>query len=274
MNNVKISESNATFWNELCGSYVAQELGITEFNSESLKKYDDWYLKFYPYLANHIPFASLKGKHVLEVGLGFGTVSQKIAESGAIYTGLDIAPAAVEMVNLRLNLVGLPVGAVHGNILAPPFLGESFDVIVAVGSLHHTGNLKLAIDSCWNLLKPNGKLIFMVYNAYSYRRIYNSPFITFKYLIRELSGLRGVVGLSTNKERAAFDSSAEGHGPPSTDWVSIRSLGKLCNRFSSFSAKLENINQEPPFRRYTRATLLNTFIPSILGLDIYVTCEK
>lgn len=274
MRSEKISIKNSTYWNELCGLYVAQQLGITEFNSESLKKYDDWYLGFYPYLANHIPFASFKGKHVLEVGLGFGTVSQKIAESEAIYTGLDIAPAAVEMVNLRLRLAGLSTSAVQGDILAPPFLGESFDVIVAVGSLHHTGNLKLAIDSCWNLLKPDGKLIFMVYNAYSYRRIYSSPLITFKYLLRELSGIRGVIGLSTNKERAAFDSSAEGHGPPSTDWISIRSLGKLCERFSSFKAKLENINQEPPFSSYTRDSLLNTLIPNILGLDIYVTCKK
>ena len=39
----------------------------------------------------------MRGKKVLEVGLGYGSVAQRIAENGAVYTGLDIAEGPVEM---------------------------------------------------------------------------------------------------------------------------------------------------------------------------------
>ncbi len=91
MSQSDISSKNSEFWNELCGSQLAKFLGITDSSQESLKKFDDWYFNFYPYLFDHIPFSNLKNKDILEVGLGYGTVSQRLAESGANYTGLDIA---------------------------------------------------------------------------------------------------------------------------------------------------------------------------------------
>jgi 2-polyprenyl-3-methyl-5-hydroxy-6-metoxy-1,4-benzoquinol methylase len=58
---------------------------------------------------------------VLEVGLGYGTVSQRIAESGARYRGLDIAGGPISMVNDRLRQANLPDFAQQGSILAAPF---------------------------------------------------------------------------------------------------------------------------------------------------------
>jgi hypothetical protein len=85
VNQSDISSKNSNFWNELCGSQLAKYLGITDSSIESLKKFDDWYFGFYPYLYRHIPFEQLKNREVLEVGLGYGTVSgwQKPAQ----YTG-------------------------------------------------------------------------------------------------------------------------------------------------------------------------------------------
>src|SRR5256885_405910 len=45
-----IDEQNAGFWNELCGSGLAQSLGITEITPASLARFDDAYMAFYPYL--------------------------------------------------------------------------------------------------------------------------------------------------------------------------------------------------------------------------------
>src|SRR5262249_26451353 len=137
--------SNSEFWNELCGSTLARRLRITDSSPESLKRFDDWYFDFYPYLLPFVNSVGLAGKRALEVGLGYGSLSQKIAEAGAAYTGLDIASGPVSMVNHRLNQCGLPGWAVQGSALECPFPDHSFDVALAIGSLHHTGNMVLAL---------------------------------------------------------------------------------------------------------------------------------
>lgn len=274
MDQENISNKNSEFWNELCGSQLAKYLGITDSSAESLKKFDDWYFDFYPYLFNHIPFSNLKNKDVLEVGLGYGTVSQRLGELGANYAGLDIAAGPVEMVKHRLKQIGRPCLATQGSILEPPFPDESFDAIVAIGCLHHTGNLKLAIERCWNLLRPGGALIFMVYYAYSYRRFRMAPATTARYMVKEFLGYRGAIGNSSDHERAAYDAGSKGDGAPHTDWISTRSLRDLCGKFSGFSAKIENIDQELPFSRTPRAKLLTTRWPAIVGLDLYATVTK
>lgn len=269
-----ISQKNSQFWNELCGTSLAKSLGITDSSPASLKLFDDWYFDLYPYLFKHIPFKELQGKNVLEVGLGYGTVSQRLAESGANYTGLDIAAGPVEMVNHRLQQVGIPGKAHQGSILAPPFASESFDTIIAIGCLHHTGNLRLAIAQCWNLLRPGGSLVFMVYYAYSYRRYYMMPIMTLRHLIKETFGYRDVVGVSNDRERAAYDTGASGAAAPHTDWISIRSLKCFCKEFSSFKITIENIDQEPPFSSTPRRDLLETKWPRFVGLDLYATAVK
>lgn len=274
MRQVNISSKNSDFWNELCGSQLAKSLGIMDSSKESLKKFDDWYFDFYPYLFEHIPFEQLSGRDVLEIGLGYGTVSQRLAEVGAIYTGLDIAAGPVLMVNHRLEQNGLQGRAVQGSILEPEFAPESFDSIVAIGCLHHTGNLKQAIDECWKLLRPGGTLIFMVYYAYSYRRFRMAPMTTVRSMVKELMGYRGVVGGSADRERAAYDAGSGGDAAPHTDWISVRSLRNLCRKFSNFSAKIENIDQEPPFKFTSREKLLKTRWPELMGLDLYATATK
>lgn len=269
-----ISRNNAAFWDELCGSALAKSLGIADSSAESLQKFDNWYFDFYPYLFQHIPFQNMNGRKVLEIGLGYGTVSQKLAESGANYTGLDIAQGPVSMVNQRMTQNHLLGTAIRGNILEPQLPASSFDYVIAIGCLHHTGNLKLAIEQCYSLLKPGGQLIFMVYYAYSYRRFRMTPLLTIKNFVKEKFGYRGVVGNSSNRQRAAYDASSKGGGAPHTDWISESSLRDYCGAFSSFKASIENIDQESPFRSTPRKELLKTKWPSIVGLDIYATATK
>jgi SAM-dependent methyltransferase len=274
MSQADISIDNSEFWNELCGSSLAKFLGITDSSPESLKRFDDWYFDFYPYLFDHIPFERVKGLNVLEIGLGYGTVSQRLAEAGANYTGLDIAQGPVSMVKQRLAQSLLPGQAIQGSILEPQLPAGSFDYVIAIGCLHHTGNLKLAIEQCHRLLKPGGQLIFMVYYAYSYRRFRMTPFLTIKNMVKELFGYRGVVGSGSNRQRVAYDASSDGGGAPHTDWISKSSLKDHCGAFASFESSIENIDQEIPFRSKPRNELLKTKWPSIVGLDIYATATK
>lgn len=269
-----IDQGNSKFWDQLCGTTLANMLGITDDSPESLQKFDQWYCDMYPYLPDYIPYAAMKDKDVLEIGLGYGTVAQKLAETGARYNGLDIAQGPVDMVNHRIHQNGLKGKAVQGSVLQAPFDNESFDYIVTIGCLHHTGNLEKAISECHRMLRTGGTLIIMLYNAYSYRRWVQSPKSTFNQLMKETFGGRGVVKALTPEERASYDADPEGNAAPHTDWVSIRSFAHLCKDFSTFKAKRENIDREKPFMRYSREQLLKTPIPNLCGLDIYAVAQK
>ena len=101
-----IDERNRAFWNELCGTVLAQSLGITEITPASLARFDVAYLDYYPYLARYLEELPVKGRRVLEIGLGFGTVGQSLAARGALYHGADIAPGPVAVMQDRLRWLG------------------------------------------------------------------------------------------------------------------------------------------------------------------------
>jgi SAM-dependent methyltransferase len=275
MEQAEIDRKNSEFWDSLCGTTFARSLGITDDSPASLKRFDDWYFAFYPYLFIHIPFEDMKGTDVLEAGLGYGTVSQRIAESGARYCGLDIAPGPVWMVHHRLRQAGLPGRARQGTILATDFADESFDFIVAIGCLHHTGDLMRSLGECHRILRAGGRLVFMVYYAYSYRRFYLARRETVRYAFREMLGYRGVVEARTDKERVTYDANTAGEAAPRTDFISRRSLRHLCRRFSRFSVQTENIDTGVPFDKSgSRRELMKTLWPRLWGLDLYATVTK
>jgi SAM-dependent methyltransferase len=268
-----IDAANSAFWDTLCGSWLAQSLGVTDSSPQSLKRFDDWYLGVYPYLNTHIPFAKMAGKRVLEVGLGYGTVAQLIAEAGADYCGMDIAQGPVDMANLRLKQKGLPGRALCGSILETSFEDASFDFVVSIGCLHHTGNLQRALDEVRRVLKPGGTAVIMVYNGLSYRRWVQARGATGAYWLWSTFGIGdpGAVGAA---DRGAYDADLAGNAAPETAFVSVGHLRRMCSKFSSFSAKLENIDQEKPFENRPRSELLGSIWPGICGLDIYATVVK
>ena len=115
-----IDKLNAEFWNELCGTSLAKKLGLTDNSHENLRRFDNWYFNFYPYLQRYIPFDSVSNRKVLEIGLGYGSVSQKLIDHNAHYHGLDIASGPIQMVENRLKQ-SKKVGQVElGSILSPP----------------------------------------------------------------------------------------------------------------------------------------------------------
>ena len=267
-----MSKENSVFWDELCGSHLAKNLGITDRSEKSLKIFDAWYFNFYPYLEKHIEFPKLEGKKVLEIGLGYGSVSQKLVESGAIYTGLDIAEGPVDMVNHRISQSYLTGRAVKGSILSPNFDQGSFDTVIAIGCLHHTGDLELAISNSLDLLKENGQLVMMVYYAYSYRRWKTSFIRTSRYFIDELTGMRAVVGKVNAKERSRYDVNLDGQAAPHTDWISKKSMRTILGNCSPTQVEMHLENMDTG--RISRKFLINTPISKLVGLDLYVKVKK
>ena len=99
----EIDKRNTDFWNELCGSKSAKVLGIKDSSTASLKKWDDWFFSFYPYLLDRYLNDNYANKIILEVGLGYGSVGQFLGKKGANYHGLDIALGPVQMMRNRFE---------------------------------------------------------------------------------------------------------------------------------------------------------------------------
>ncbi len=266
-----IDARNAAFWDELCGSHAAKTLGMTGNDRASLAKFDGWFFGFYPYLDRFVPFASLKGKDVLEVGLGYGTVSQRLAESGARLTGFDIAAGPVVGLDHRLAQAGLPGQAVQGSILDAPFPDASFDYVVAIGCYHHTGNLPRALSETARLLRPGGGATIMTYSATSYLRWMRSPMRTLSYV---LSVAAGDPPPLPHDKPAQYDANSSGEAAPETVLLSKTHFRRLLQRnFGSVSISSANAVSVHPLHSVPRWLWLKAF-GSLAGLDLYATVSK
>lgn len=266
-----VDEKNIAFWNELCGTGLATELGIKDDSAASLKKFDDWYFDFYPYLYDHIPFSQVSGRNVLEIGLGYGTVAQKLMESGANYHGLDIADGPVAMAQHRADMLGKPIKASQGSALAIPYPDETFDLVVSIGCLHHTGDLALALREVHRVLKPGQQAMIMVYNALSHRQWLGNPLAAY----RRMKTPNFEWSNADPKLRNAYDFNRQGVAAPSTTFISPGEAKQYLSKyFSSVDVVPRNIGSGIWPRRIWPRSFMNACFEPFFGLDLYIKCIK
>ena len=269
------SDANASFWNELCGTNIAKVLGLNDQSPSSIEKFDTWFFNFYPYL---IPFLnnSLKSaSNVLEVGLGYGSVASHLAKSGYLYTGLDIADGPVAMCEQRLNEINSGGIAVRGDALNAPFEDNTFDAVVAIGSLHHTGDFDQAIREMVRVTVPGGIICGMVYSVFSARNFIRRPFWTTRLAIRNLK--HPVRVLADERLRWFSDHNQKGEAAPSTEYFSRSSLRLVLENYGDVQIKAQNLDSLPiPFELGNRARkfLIKTRLVTWFGLDLYYVIHQ
>jgi SAM-dependent methyltransferase len=254
---------NADFWDELCGTTLPQSLGIADA-AHSLEAFDRAYLDFYPYLQRHLPWPDAKERKLLEIGLGYGTVGQLLFERGFEYHGLDIAEKPAETMRRRLSRLGVadaPDRVSVGSALEIPHEDGSFDCVVSIGCLHHTGDLGRAIAEVHRVLRKGGRATVMIYNRHSARQV----------MLRAKNRFRR----DPERLRAAYDIDSTGRSAPVTEFTSKKRLRSLASCFSSVQIDVENFEDLVIWGRLRipRRALLGN-VARVAGLDLYLSATK
>jgi ubiquinone/menaquinone biosynthesis C-methylase UbiE len=267
-----IDRRNSAFWDELCGTGLARSLGITEITLDSLERFDAAYMTYYPYLERYLTELPVEGREVLEIGLGFGTVGQILAARAARYHGADIAAGPVSMMRDRLRWLGRPDDevVVQASALELPWKDASFDVVVSIGCLHHTGDLPRAVGEVHRVLTAGGTAFVMLYNAHSFRQL----IVVRRERLRALRARRS----SSERVRAMYDANTAGEAAPHTDFVSRRDVRRLFGAFSNVTIDTQNFDALTPTvggrtAVIPRERLLGN-VARVLGLDLYIHARK
>jgi SAM-dependent methyltransferase len=113
---------------------------------------------FREYIRPHEP-ASLKGSLVLDVGTGSGRHSYEAHRLGARVVAVDVGEAIhVARRNLPSDVV-----TVQADAEELPFEDEAFDLVMAIGVLHHLPDPRRALKSLARLVRPGGHIQIYVY---------------------------------------------------------------------------------------------------------------
>lgn len=110
----------------------------------------------------------LSGKKTLDVGCGGGLLAERFAASGALVTGIDLSPVAIEAAKkhakesaLDIEYLVCPVSKLRG---AHGEGDSSFDIVVCAEVLEHVDDLNGFLRDSSAMLKPGGLFFFGTIN--------------------------------------------------------------------------------------------------------------
>ncbi len=109
------------------------------------------------YLPLLVDFAGFSGKSLLEVGCGLGNDLARFARGGAVVTGIDIAPKAIELSKANFSQRGLQGQFRVMNGEALDFADNSFDVVYCHTTLHFTPDPRRMVAEIHRVLRPEGR---------------------------------------------------------------------------------------------------------------------
>jgi trans-aconitate methyltransferase len=92
------------------------------------------------------------GERILDLGCGDGALTQKLAEAGAVVTGVDAAPDMIRAARAR----GLDAHVADGQALA---FGPEFDAVFTNAALHWMPDGAAVIAGVFRALKPGGRFV-------------------------------------------------------------------------------------------------------------------
>jgi hypothetical protein len=147
--------------------------------------------------------------------------------------------------------------------------------VVAIGSLHHTGDLEKALKKVEQLIKPGGATLIMVYNVFQLRRILLHPFRTIKefyHSSRFSKESKFIFEELDMKIRGKADSNREGDAAPYTAFASRKLFNQRLDM--KYKVELQNFHRIPIISRFISRDFLMRHLSKYLGCDIYALGKK
>jgi SAM-dependent methyltransferase len=170
-------EANKSWWenNPMRYDWLDGELDKIphpEFSKEFYQEIDS---RFFSNAAEYLPinkipfdglidFESLRGKKVLEIGVGNGSHAQLLATYANDFTGIDLTDYGIKSTTERMKVFGLEnTKIIQMNAEELQFEDDSFDYIWSWGVIHHSANPQRILKEIYRVLKPEGTFKAMVY---------------------------------------------------------------------------------------------------------------
>jgi SAM-dependent methyltransferase len=118
--------------------------------------------------------ADVRGRLVLDAGVGAGRYAEVMALWGAEVVGVDLTRAVDAAAQ---NLRRYPAAhLVQADIFALPFREQTFDIAYSIGVLHHTPDTAAAFRHVALVLKKGGQLAVYIYLAGGLARYFSDAF--------------------------------------------------------------------------------------------------
>ncbi len=202
-NKIVKNKSKSVWGTSPAGSTFGQghEKGTKEFFESVLQKRFSYECNWFNEVVN---FKRFQGKKVLEIGYGAGYDAYMFCKHGANYTGIDITPENQIIATKHLSYYGYQPKLLCMDVEKMSF-NEEFDYVFSFGVLHHTPNIKRALENIHKALKIGGKAQIIVYHKYSIFYLLNVIFTEWitkgGLLKRTLAEQRSLIEYTESSER-------------------------------------------------------------------------
>jgi trans-aconitate methyltransferase len=113
--------------------------------------------------------APKKGEHIIDVGCGTGTLTEKIAEAGAVVTGIDASPEMISKAKQAYNNIEFFVRDATDFSFDKPF-----DAAFSNATFHWIKDQQQLLQCIYNNLKIGGRLVYEMGAKHNVESIHNA----------------------------------------------------------------------------------------------------
>jgi len=124
-----------------------------------------------PHIPDFCEFERWRGKRVLEIGCGIGTMATNFARHGADYTGVELSANSLDLSRKRFEIYGLQGKFFQGNAenLTDVLEPDSYDLVFSWGVIHHSPDPRAIIRNIDHYVSTGSTVKIMVYATNSWK---------------------------------------------------------------------------------------------------------